>query len=149
MAQAAIPWIMAGISAGTAIYQGQQQKKMADYQADQAAADARAERSAAELEAEKIRELGKRQRSAARASYAASGVEVGEGTALQIDKEIGTGAEEDAQVSIFGGKDAFARGMQRSSAFEIQGQQAKTASYLEAANSAYGGYSDWRKMKPG
>jgi hypothetical protein len=66
------------LAAGGAVASGQQQKKMANYQAAQAEADAEASKAAAKVEAERIRKAGRQQASAANAALAASGVETGE-----------------------------------------------------------------------
>lgn len=65
------------LAAGGAVYSGQQQKKMSNYQAAQAEADAEAAQSAARVEADRIRKAGRAQAAAARASLAGSGVDTG------------------------------------------------------------------------
>ncbi|MCS6037363.1 hypothetical protein LNQ52_20105 [Klebsiella pneumoniae subsp. pneumoniae] len=88
------------LAAGGAVYSGQQQKKMSNYQAAQAEADAEASQKAARVEAERIRKAGARQAAAANAAMAASGVETGEGTALRITSGIAEDAEQDAYQTI-------------------------------------------------
>jgi hypothetical protein len=51
------------------IYSGQQQKKMANYQAAQAEADADAAKASARVEADRIRKAGRQQASAANAAW--------------------------------------------------------------------------------
>ncbi|EFM2150991.1 hypothetical protein HCQ64_004540, partial [Escherichia coli] len=63
------------LAAGGAVYSGQQQKKMSNYQAAQAEADAEAAQAAARVEADRIRKAGRAQAAAARASLAGSGVD--------------------------------------------------------------------------
>ena len=145
------------LSAGTAIYQGQQESKAAnaqakaaeaegEFQRKQAEADARAEKDAAEIRADTIRKAGREQRAKARAAAAASGMDVGLGTAMDIQSEVTSGAEYDAQMSIFGGLDAFKRGNQAGQALQIRGQNeaialknegaaAKQAGFISAASS--------------
>lgn len=125
-------------SAYSAIQQGKQQEEWADYQARQAEADARAERSAAEVHAEKIRKMARIQASEANASLAGSGVEVGEGTALNINKDIYTNAEEDAVMTIFGGIDRAARGNAEAAGYRTKGSQARSAGYTNAASTILG-----------
>ncbi|ENL2449233.1 hypothetical protein AB4X14_005018, partial [Salmonella enterica] len=67
------------LSAGGAVYSGQQQKKMSNYQAAQAEADAEAAQAAARVEADRIRKAGRAQAAQANAALAASGVDTGEG----------------------------------------------------------------------
>lgn len=161
--------VAAAVSAGTAIYQGQQEKKAmnaqakqveaeGEFQSKQAEADARTEKQAAELRAEQIRKAGKEQRAKARAASAASGMDVGMGTAVELQSEITRGVEEDAGMSIFGGLDAFKRGKQTAqsignrainegSALKAQGKAAQTAGYVGAAKAAVGGYQDYQNKK--
>jgi hypothetical protein len=141
--------VTAVISAGAAYESGQQQKAMGEYQADQAQADADAEQSAAQVQAAKIRKLAASQAGQANASLAASGVEVGEGTALEINEGIYRDAEEDAAMTIINGNNSAAKTTQQGVAASIQGNQAATAGTVSAATSliggAYSGYSNWKK----
>jgi hypothetical protein len=139
--------VAAGVSAGSAIYQGQQAEKMGDYQNAQAQADANAAQGDAEVQAMQIREAGKRQRSAAVAAQASSGVDIGTGTAELINTEITKNSEQDAISTILSGR---YRGQQLSNqgAFsKIKGENAAMAGYASAAgtamsagSSAYGGW---------
>ncbi len=124
------------VSAGSAIQQGRQAKAVGEYQAAQAAADADAARGQSLVQAERIREAGKRQRSAAVAAQAASGVNIGEGTAELINTEITRDAEQDALTAIYSGR---VRGQQldaQGQAARISGDNAGAAGYLNAAGSA-------------
>lgn len=56
------------LAAGGAVVQGQQQQKMANYQAAQAEADADAAKAAAKVQAEKIRKAGQHQAAQANAA---------------------------------------------------------------------------------
>jgi len=136
------------VSAGTAIQQGEQQEDWADYQSDQAQADATAERQASILQAEKIRKLAKKQQSEAIAALAGSGVNTGEGTAVQINEEIGYRGESDAIMTIFG--DQSSQYLKEAEGYKIKGQQAQTAGYLNAGSSVLEGgyeYNKWKKQK--
>lgn len=124
------------VSAIGAIQQGQQAKAMGNYQAEQAAADAEAAKGQAMVEAGKIRKAGERQRSAAIASMAAAGVDSNVGTAELINKEITSNAEEDALTAVFGGNTSARRLNAQGQAAKIQGDNAATAGFLNAAGSA-------------
>ena len=141
------------VSAIGALQQGQQQKAWADYQAAQAEADARAERDAAMIHAEKIRKAARRQASEAKAAFAGSGVDVGEGTAVKIESQIYADAEEDAWTTILGGKAKGAQLDARAQGFRISGKNAETASYFNAAGSALSGAvqigKGWKKKEDG
>lgn len=122
-----------------ALQQGQQQKAYANYQAAQADADAKAERDAAEIHADKIRKAARQQAGQARAAIAASGVDVGEGTPVDINSSIYSGAEEDAWSTILTGKSKSAQLNAQAQGLRISGDNAETASYFNAAGSALGG----------
>ncbi|CNE76655.1 hypothetical protein [Yersinia mollaretii] len=141
------------LAAGGAVASGQQQKKMANYQAAQAEADAQAQASAAKVQAEKIRKAGAAQASQANAALAASGVETGEGTALRITSGIVGDAEEDAVTTILSGRDSAARLNAQAQADRIGGKNASTSGYISAGSSVLEGgataYSGWKKAKAG
>lgn len=104
---AAVPYVVAAISAGVQ-YQGQQQAaeaaaETAIAQGQTAATQAGQAQDAATAEAERIRAAARRQRAEAAAAYSASGVSVSEGTPLKIDQEISRGGELDALNTIISG----------------------------------------------
>lgn len=137
------------LAAGGAVYSGQQQKKMSNYQAAQAEADAKAAQAAARVEADRIRKAGRAQAAAARASLAGSGVETGEGTALRITSDITRDAERDAYQTILNGVNQGARLNSQAQADRISGKNASTAGYINAGSSllSAGGtaYNGWKK----
>lgn len=141
------------LSAGGAVYSGQQQKKMANYQAVQAEADADASQKAARVEADRIRKAGREQAAAANASLAASGVETGEGTALRITSGITEDSEQDAYQTILNGANSASRLQAQAQADRITGSNAATAGNISAGSSllAAGGtaYDGWKKAKEG
>ncbi len=154
------------VSATTTLYSGYQQNQAAKveaknaeasakFQAEQAEADANTAKQAAEIRAEKVRKAAKMQVSQARAAAAASGMEVGEGTALEISKEIASGGEYDAQMTIFGGLDEQRRGFQQAEGYKFAGEAeadnirragkaALTSSIMSAGTDAFGA---WSSMK--
>ncbi|EKK8424006.1 hypothetical protein PPR02_004574 [Salmonella enterica] len=137
------------LSAGGALYSGQQQKKMSNYQAAQAEADAEAAQSAARVEADRIRKAGRAQAAQANAALAASGVDTGEGTALRIQSGIVGDAEQDAYQTILNGVNQGARLNSQAQADRISGKNASTAGYINAGSSllSAGGtaYNGWKK----
>jgi hypothetical protein len=133
------------VGGASAISQGNQAKKMGDYQAAQAQADANAAAESAKLEAANIRKAGDRQRSSARAALAASGVNVDTGTAELINTEIQQGAEQDALTTIQTGVNRARVINAEGDAARIAGKNARTAGYLNAANTALSaGYTGQR-----
>ena len=95
------------VGTGVSVYSQQQTAKdtqeanneQAKIAIDQAAAEADARKA----QAEKIRKMGRYQRGEAKTSLAASGVKLGEGTALEVDKSIIQSSEEDALSAILTG----------------------------------------------
>ncbi len=123
------------LAAGGAVASGQQQKKMANYQAAQAEADAEASKAAAKVEAERIRKAGRQQASAANAALAASGVDTGEGTALRVTSGITGDAEQDAYQTILNGVNSSNRLQAQAQADRISGSNAATAGNISAGSS--------------
>lgn len=155
--------VYAAMAASTAysVYSTQQAGKQAqlnaDAQADQAAADANTEKSAAVVQAERIRRLARIQAGEANAALAGSGVEVGEGTAMNINEEIYQNAEEDAVLTIMSGKNKAQRMDGDASNYRLAGSQARGAAnsqsistVLSSASSMGSGWkSSAKASKPG
>ena len=79
-------------------------------------------------------------------------------TAIDLQTSVTEAAEKDAQMSIFGGLDAFKRGNQtaqsigikaenESSALKAQGKAARTAGFIGAGKAIAGGYQDYTAKK--
>ena len=123
----------------------------AKFDAAQKQADAKVEADAAQIEAQRIRDAAKKQRVQAVAAAAASGVDVNSPTALRINEDITRNSEEDAVLTILGGRDSAARLQQGAQASRIAGSQARAAgrvqqatTLLSAASTAYNG-GNWRR----
>ncbi|WP_338576307.1 hypothetical protein V6L78_13175 [Pseudomonas canadensis] len=127
--------------AGTAysVYSSQQAGKQAqltaDAQAEQSQKDADAAASAATVQADRIRRLARNQSSEANAALAASGVETGAGTAININEEIVGNAEEDAVLTIFNGQAQKARGSVDASNYRAGGAQARSNANAQSIGS--------------
>ncbi len=127
--------------AGTAysVYSGNQSAKQsslnADAQSEQAQKDADAAASASAVQADRIRRLARNQSSEANAALAASGIETGAGTAININEEIIGNAEEDAALTIFNGQNQKARGYVDASNYKLSGSQARAAANSQAVGS--------------
>jgi len=81
-----------------------QQAQNNDQQASLDRIQAERETVAASEEAKRIRKAGERQAGAARAQLAASGIVVGDGSAININEDITGGAESDAMNTLLTGK---------------------------------------------
>lgn len=142
-------WGMAAFQAYSSIEEGKAAEEMGDYKADQAQADANAEKGVAQVNASIIRRQAQRTSSAANAQMAANGVDItAGGTAEEINKDITTRAETDAQMGIFGANDKASRINAQGEADKIAGEQAKDAGYVNALESIGGAYAktDWKTM---
>lgn len=144
-----------GVMAASAVYgaystvqSGKQQQLNGEAQGEQAEADARTEKSAAMVQADRIRKLARIQASEANAALAASGVEVGEGTAVNINREIYENAEEDAVLTVMGGTNRSNRLNVDASNYRLAGNQARSNANSQAASSLLstgaGMYTGWK-----
>ncbi len=143
-----------GMSVMGQLQQGQQQKEMYNAQAQQTLNDAAYRADAAKAQAEKIRRAGRAQVGEANTALAASGVKLGEGTPLEVQKTITQNSEEDALSSILSGKRTTAAAQQEAQLLGKAGDNAVTNSYYGAAStalSAGGTYArgGWAKIGKG
>lgn len=133
--------VYAAIAASTAysaystVQSGKQANLNAEAQSDQAQIDADGAASAAVVQADRIRRLARTQASSANAALAASGVEVGAGTAININEEIVGNAEEDAALTIFNGQNQKTRGYVDASNIALGGRQNQSAANSQALGS--------------
>lgn len=114
--------------------QGDRDRAMGEYQQRQAEADASVATSQAMLQAKQIRAAGDRQRSAARADLASSGVVVGVGTSELIDKSINQNSEQDALASIYEGDTRANQIRQTGTIANYNGSMSGAAAYTRADN---------------
>lgn len=138
------------LSAASKVQEGRNNKAWANYQAEQLAADQAANEGAARVHANNIISLGDRQRSAARAAAAASGVDVGEGSPVLIDQTIGQNAQHDAFMTLLDAQNAGRRSLAEQQGLRIQGNQSQQAGYIGAGTSLLSAYgnaqqSAWRR----
>lgn len=130
---------MIAMAAGTAvsvmgqIEQGKSQKEMYNAQAQQALNEGAYAADAAKAQAEKIRKAGRAQQGEAKAALAASGVKLGEGTPLEVQKSITQNVEEDALSVLIGGKRATDSAQQEAQMLGKAGDNAVKNSYYGAA----------------
>lgn len=149
---------IAATAAGTAasMYstdtQAKQQESNLKFQAAQTEADAKAAQGEAYVEAMRIRKQGKAQQGQAIAAAAASGIDVNSPTALKLNETISKNSEEDALITIMGGGNAQARGMQQSyidrqgaSIARSEGRTRNAATLINGVSSAAGSYSQWKR----
>ena len=146
MCMSALTILSTAFSVIGSLSQASQKQDYYDYQAEQARADAQAEREAADVRAEKIRKLGSKQQSEAKAALAGAGVEVGAGTPVRIAQEIQKNAEEDAQNESLYGKRKGQIKESEAQGYKIAGDNAMDAGMLRAGGSLLTGWqkSGWK-----
>lgn len=129
--------MLASAAVGTVgtIYSGIQQAEAADNQAQIAENNAAYEADANKQQAEKIRRMARAQRGEANAALAASGVKLGEGTALEVQKDITKRSEEDALSALLSGSRAIKSGNDQADMLRASGSSALTGSLISAGTS--------------
>jgi hypothetical protein len=115
------------VSAGGSIIGGQQRAGELNSQAGQVMA-------AGEDQARKIRRQSQADRGSAVAAMAASGVEIGQGSALETERQILTIGEEDAMMTLLGAR-------QQASSLRRQASAEKVDGWLNATSTVLGGAS--------
>lgn len=137
--------VAAGASAAGAIYTGIQNKEAADTNAEILRRQGEQEKDAAVAQAEKIRKAARAQAGAAKAALAASGVAIGEGTAVRINEQILEDAEKDAYSTILTGTRRQSAANDEAGFLRSQGNSAMTGSVLSAGATAAGGWARYKK----
>lgn len=127
------------VSAGAAIMQGQQAKKTGEVNAELQRREGEGQKDAAVAQAEKIRKAQKQAIGAANAANAASGVAIGEGSAVRINEQIYKDSEDDAFSSLLTGTRRQQSANDQASISRWQGNNAQTAGYLNAGSSVLSG----------
>lgn len=105
-----------------------------------ARADAAAERAAGQQRASRIRDAGAETLGAARAQLAASGVKVGAGSALDIERRIVRNVEQDAGVAILTGE-------RRAQALDAQARYSQAAGINSALDGLGGAVDNWKRSR--
>ena len=143
--------VAALVSAGTAIYSAQQQRKTAQYRAKLAEEAGEEVRAGTEFEKARAEREGKRLKSRQRAAYAKAGVRM-EGSPLEVLADTQAQADLDEMIIKHGGY-VTERAHQRSAMWERRaGKSAQTAGYIGAGTSllsgAYSAYSGYSARNP-
>lgn len=149
-------WVMVAVGGMNALNQvnaGKYARGQADLQASQAEYQATVEQKAALDTAAIIRRAGRRQIGQATAAYAGAGVQVGEGSAGEVERQITQDVEHDAFQTILQG-DRRARGLQTDATLmRIDGKSKETAGYVNAVgtllSSGAQAYAGWKTSASG
>lgn len=127
--------LAAGASTAGAIYQADVAEKTADVNAELQRREGNAEKDAAVAQAEKIRRAARQQAGEANAALAASGVSIGEGSAIVINEQIYKDSESDAYSTLLTGTRRQRSANDQAGLTKWQGSAAKTAGYINATSS--------------
>ena len=141
------------VSAGASIVAGQQAKKTGEANAELQRREGESQKDAAVAQAEKIRKAQRQAIGAANAANAASGVAIGEGSALRINEEIYQDSESDAYNTLLTGTRRARSSDEQGSIMRSQGKNAQTAGYLNAGasllSSGAGMAKGWKSSNTG
>lgn len=137
----------AAVGTVATLYQADTAKNTAEANAELARREGAAEKDAAVAQAEKIRRAGRAQAAAANASLAASGVAIGEGTALRINEQIYQDSESDAYTALLTGTRRQRTNDNSAMIMQTEGKAAQTAGYLNAGSTLLSAGSQYGKWK--
>lgn len=126
---------LAAVSAAGSISQGNAASRQANQQADVQQYQAAVERDNAEAEAVRIRRAGEAARGQTVSAIAASGVQIGQGSALDAERQVMTDYSTDEYIAILTGERRGRAFEQQADQTRAAGRDAKRAGYFNAATS--------------
>ena len=138
-----------GFNALNQIQQGRYANAQAQLQAGQMDYRAKVEEENALKTAQIIRNAGRKQVGQANAAYAAAGVKVGEGSALEIERQIDTNVEHDAFQAILDGQRKAIGLRTDADLTRISGKQQESAGYVNAVGTVLQGASSYMRATGG
>lgn len=143
-AAAAAYWAATALAVAATAYSVHTSRQNSKAQAEQAEENAKMAESQGKVEANRIRELGKKQQSAARAKMAAQGLDLSaENTVTEeIEQDIDMNATKDAWTTFFNYKNQSAQYKGDAENYKLQGHQATVGGALNIGSSALSGYGN-------
>jgi hypothetical protein len=126
---------MASFQAAGSIQQGNSARAAAGQQAGWDEYQAKVSRAEAEAQATRIRRAGRVARGETLAAVVASGVKIGEGSALDAERQVMTDYETDAALAILSGDRAATSSMAQAASRRAAGRDAQRAGYINAGTS--------------
>lgn len=135
------------LAAAGAAYGAYTSRQNSKAQAQQAEQNANMAESQGRVEATRIRELGKKQASAARTQAAANGLDLNaDNTVVDvIDDDINENSAKDAWTTFFNAKNQGSQYRSDASNYKIQGQNAVVGGVINVASSALSAYGSMPK----
>ncbi|WP_191113067.1 hypothetical protein [Acinetobacter lwoffii] len=136
-------WAATALAVASTAYAAYNSRQSAKAQSKQAEENAKNAESQGRVEAERIRELGKKQKSAAQAQMAANGLDLNANdTAVDtIEKDIDLNSSKDAWTTFFNAKNQSAQFKTDAQNYNLQARQATVGGVLNTASttlSAFG-----------
>ena len=144
-------WAATALAVAGTAYSAYSARQSSKAQAEQAEQNAKNAESQGKVEANRVRELGKKQASAAKAQMAANGLDLNADNTVvdTIEEEIDLNSTKDAWTTFFNSKNQSAQYQTDASALKVQGHNATVSGVLNtgstllsafgnAPNNAYG-----------
>lgn len=119
---------------------GEAQKNATEYNAKVMEAQAQSEREAATFEETRQREQAAKMRARQRVAYLASGVDLSEGTPLEVLGAQAGEMEMDAMAIRYNGEVKARQSESQAGIYRVQGQQAQKAGMINAGSSLLTGF---------
>lgn len=126
---------MAAVQIAGSLQQGRDAQRSANAEADSLDYQGALERANAEAQARRIRREGEAARGQTLGAIAASGVKVGEGSALDAERQVMQDYEQDAYVALLDGNRAARSLSMSADNARLSGRAARRASYFNAGAS--------------
>jgi len=137
-------WAATALAVAGTAYSAYTSRQSAKAQAEQAEQNAKNATSQGRVEANRIREMGKKQASAAKAQMAANGLDLNaEETVVDvIEDDINLNSSKDAWTSFFNAKNQSAQYRTDASAYKTQAHNATVSGVLNTASTALSAYGN-------
>ena len=147
-AAAVAMWVSTALATASTVYAAVSARNQAKAQSKQAEQNARNAESQGRVEAERIRNLGKKQTSAAQAQMAANGLDLNaENTIVDVvEDDISLNSSKDAWTSFFNAKNQSAQFKTDASAYNAQARNATVSGILNAGSTLLSGASQASQM---
>lgn len=137
-------WAATALTVAATAYSAYSSRQSAKAQSKQSEENAKLAESQGRVEAERIRDLGKKQASAAKTQAAANGLDLNaENTVVDvIEDDINTNSSKDAWTTFFNSKNQSAQHLTDASAYKTQAKNATVGGILNTASSALSSYGN-------
>lgn len=137
-------WAATALAVAGTAYAAYSSRQSAKAQSQQSEENAKNAESQGRVEANRIRELGKKQQSAARAKMASQGLDLSaENTVTEeIEQDIDMNATKDAWTTFFNHKNQSAQFKGDAENYKLQAHQATVGGVLNVGSSALSGYGN-------